>query len=211
MASSACIGVLMLDNHFQRFHGDIGNPATMPFPVLYRKVANATTRAITTLQDNSFLEPFVAAGHQLVEDGADGVVTSCGFLAIYQRQFADRLGVPVAASALLQIPMVERLLPKGKRAGVITFNAKSLGAAHLQGVGAPLDTPIVGLADSGRFQRALLGDALVDGYEARKSEAVEAAEFARAAVSSGWGNRAGVHEPCASCRRHPCGNRATRV
>jgi Asp/Glu/hydantoin racemase len=169
------IGILMLDNSFERFAGDIGNPATMPFPVLYRKVAGATTQAITSLEDNAFLEPFIAAGQELVAQGADGIVTSCGFLAIYQEQLAERLGVPVAASALMQIPLVERLLPKGKRAGVITFNAETLGAPHLRGAGAPLDAPIVGLPNGGRFQRALFGDASVDSYAAREAEAVDAA------------------------------------
>ena len=176
MNKAPCLGILMLDNSFERYLGDIGNPATMPFPVLYRKVPNATTAAITTLQDDAFLEGFVAAGRALVEDGADAIVTSCGFLAIYQRELANRLGVPVASSALLQIPLVDRLLPAGKRTGVLTFNGASLGRPHLEGVGAPLDVPIVGLADGGRFQRALLGLATDDGYDIREGEAVDAAQ-----------------------------------
>jgi hypothetical protein len=35
---------------------------------------------------------------------------------------------------------------------------------------------IAGLADAGRFRRALLGDASVDGYDVREAEAIEAAE-----------------------------------
>ena len=177
MQNAPCLGILMLDNRFERYLGDIGNAATMPFPVLYRKAPNATTAAITTLQDNSFLEGFVAAGQALVEAGADGIVTSCGFLAIYQKELASRLGVPVATSALMQIPIVDRLLATGKRTGVLTFNGASLGRPHLEGVGAPLDVPIVGLPDNGRFQRALLGDPTVDGYEAREEEAVDAARL----------------------------------
>jgi hypothetical protein len=83
--------------------------------------------------------------------------------------------VPVAASALLQLPLVEALLPIGRRVGVITFDAHSLGAAHLAGVGAQRDTPIVGLAQDGRFRRALLGEQSVDGYDLREAEAIEAA------------------------------------
>jgi hypothetical protein len=175
MHKAPCLGILMLDNRFERYLGDIGNPATMPFPVLYRKVPNATTAAITTLQDDSFLEGFVEAGLALVSEGADGIVTSCGFLAIYQKELASRLGVPVASSALLQIATVDRILPKGKRTGVLTFNGASLGRPHLEGVGAPLDVPIVGLASDGRFQRALLGLVTDDGYDIREGEAVDAA------------------------------------
>lgn len=177
MRNAPCLGILMLDNRFERYLGDIGNPATMPFPVLYRKVPNATTAAITTLQDDAFLEGFVAAGQALVDEGADGVITSCGFLAIYQKELAGRLGVPVASSALMQIPIVDRLLAPGKRAGVLTFNGASLGRPHLEGVGAPLDVPIVGLPDNGRFQRALLGLATDDGFDIREKEAVDAAQL----------------------------------
>ncbi len=182
-AKRPVLGVLMLDNNFARYPGDLGNPATFEaalghaaIPVLYAKVAGATTDAITTIKDDTFLEPFAAAALDLVARGADGIITSCGFLAIYQRAFAARLPVPVASSALLQLPLVEATLPQGKRAGVITFNAQSLGAPHLGGVGARLDTPIVGLAHDGRFRRALHGDARVDGYGYRDSEAIEAAE-----------------------------------
>lgn len=182
-AKRPILGVLMLDNSFDRYPGDLGNPATFEnaigrtdIPVIYAKVAGATTDAITTIKDDTFLEPFVAAALDLVARGADGIITSCGFLAIYQRAFAARLPVPVASSALLQLSLVEATLPQGRRAGVITFNAQSLGAPHLKGVGARLDTPIVGLAHDGRFRRALHGDASVDGYGYREAEAIEAAE-----------------------------------
>lgn len=174
-AAPPTLGVLMLDNAFERHPGDLGNPATFPFPVLYERTPGASTQAITTISDDAFLEPFTAAARRLVARGADGIVTSCGFLAIYQRELARRLPVPVATSALLQVAPVGQLLPQGRRVGVLTFNGESLGAPHLSAVGAPLDTPIVGLPHDGRFRRALLGDPTVDGYEMREGEAIEAA------------------------------------
>ena len=174
-AKPATLGILMLDNNFARYVGDMGNRRTWDVPVLYRKTPGATTRAVTTLQDDTFLAPFLASAEALVADGADGIVTSCGFLAIYQKALAAKLSVPIATSALLQIALVERLLPAGQRVGVLTFDATSLGRPHLDAVGAPHDVPIVGLAESGRFRRALLGDAAVDGYDDRESEAVDAA------------------------------------
>lgn len=169
------LGILMLDNAFERYPGDVGNPATWSIPIVTRKIKGATTERATTLDDDSFLEAFIAAGHELVADGATAITTSCGFLAIYQKGLARRLTVPVATSALLQIAIVERLLPPGKRAGVVTFNGKSLGRRHLEGVGAPLDTPIVGLPEGGRFRSALLGDPTGDSYDAREREAVDSA------------------------------------
>ena len=59
----------------------------------------------------------------------------------------------------------------------MAFNGASLGRPHLESVGAPLDIPIVGLPDNGRFQRALLGLATEDSYEIRENEAVDAARL----------------------------------
>jgi Asp/Glu/hydantoin racemase len=169
------LGILMLDNAFERYPGDLGNPATFDWPVLYETTVGASTAAITTLSDDAFLEPFQRSAERLIARGADGIVTSCGFLAIYQKDLAARLPVPVATSALLQVPLVERLLPAGQRVGVITFNGQSLGPKQFDGVGAAHDTPVAGLREDGRFRRALLGDASVDGYHHREAEAVEAA------------------------------------
>jgi hypothetical protein len=145
----ACVGILMLETHFPRIPGDIGHAATWPFPVLYKVVRGATAERVTTAKrgdrSTGLLDAFIDAGRQLVRDGADGLTTSCGFLSIYQQEIAEHCGVPVAASSLMQIPLVERLLPPGKRVGVLTFAASRLSAEHLKAAGASPETPIVGM------------------------------------------------------------------
>src|SRR6202022_2232793 len=122
-------------------------------PVLSKVVRGATAERVTTARANDgstgLLDAFLAAGGELVQDGADGITTSCGFLSIYQRELAAHCHVPVAASALMQIPFAERLLPPRKRVGVLTFSAALLGPDHLVAAGAATDTPIVG-AERGR-------------------------------------------------------------
>src|SRR6266446_7878666 len=121
---SASVGILMLETRFPRIPGDIGHAATWPFPVLYKVVRGATGERVTTAKANDrstgLLDAFLGAAAELVQDGADGITTSCGFLSIYQRELAAHCGVPVAASALMQIPLVERLLPPQKRVGVLS-------------------------------------------------------------------------------------------
>ena len=172
----ATIGVIMLDTAFERFVGDIGNAQSLPFPVLYRTVRGASAAAITALSDDKFLDPFVATAEALIADGADGIMTSCGFLALYQGQMAERLSVPVATSALLQVPMVQRLLPRHRQVGVVTFNATTLGAPHLEAVGASVLTPVIGLPEHGTFRRAILGDATGDSFYNREREAILTAQ-----------------------------------
>src|SRR6266481_2093423 len=139
----ACVGILMLETRFPRIPGDIGHAATWPFPVLYKVARGATGERVTTAKANDrstgVLDAFLAAAAELVQDGADGITTSCGFLSIYQRELAARCGVPVAASALMQIPLVERLLPSGRRVGVLAFSASRLGPDHLAAAGAAPD------------------------------------------------------------------------
>ena len=140
----ARVGILMLDTHFPRVPGDIGNATTWPFPVLYRVIRGATPRRTNAGREEWILGAFVEAGAELVADGADGITTSCGFLSLYQERLASELGVPVAASSLMQIPFIERLLPPGRRVGVITASSETLGTEHLEAAGALPDTPVVG-------------------------------------------------------------------
>ena len=89
----------------------------------------------TRSSDDRLLEPFIAAGLELVDDGVDGITTSCGFLALCQGALAVRLPVPVATSALLQIQCVQAMLPRDKTVGVLTFDAASLGRSTLPRLG----------------------------------------------------------------------------
>jgi hypothetical protein len=169
----ACVGILMLETRFPRIPGDIGHAATWPFPVLYKVVRGATTERVATAKANDpatgLLDTFLAAGAELVQDGADGITTSCGFLSIYQRELASHYSVPVAASALMQIPLVERLLPPRKRVGVLTFSAALLSPDHLVAAGAAPDTPVVGAERGREFWRVIArGEMTLDMAAARQ-------------------------------------------
>lgn len=155
---SAAIGVMMLETRFARPVGDIGNPNTFDFPVRYEIVRGASVRRALTGRADGLLDPFVAAGRRLVARGAVALTTSCGFLALLQRELADALPVPVATSSLLQLAWLAPLMPAGRRCGVITADRVSLGPDHLRACGAPPDTPIEGMAPDGAFAHHVLGD-----------------------------------------------------
>ncbi|HEX4261363.1 MAG TPA: aspartate/glutamate racemase family protein [Acetobacteraceae bacterium] len=179
------IGILMLRTGFRRFPGDVGHAATFPFPVQYRVVREATPEDVADFHDGRLLPAFRDAARALVEEGVDAIATSCGFLACYQRELAASVPVPVASSALLQLPMVARMLPAGLRVGVLTYDAGALGRAHLEAVGAEPDTPVVGLPADGGFVRAIRGGDAAPDFEALAAEAVDAA--ARLAAMPGVG------------------------
>ena len=146
------------------------------FPVQYRVVRDATPNRVTRPEGPDMLDAFKAAADELIDAGVDGITTTCGFLALYQRELAEHCSVPVATSALLQVPMVARILPKGKRPAILTFSAESLTSRHLEAVGADTATPIYGMPPGSEFQRAIReGDASVP-FATLQREVLETAE-----------------------------------
>ena len=111
---------------------------------------------------------FASAGNALADQGAIGLITSCGFLAALQKPLAARLRVPLAASSLLQIPHLPGPV------GVITYDAAALGPAHFQGCDASPATPCIGLPKDGAFHAMIEAGAAYD-VQALRNEAVDAA------------------------------------
>jgi hypothetical protein len=148
----------MLDTRFPRIAGDVGSPATFPFPVRRRVVAGASAPGVVRGDGTVPLALFVQAGVELAREGAVGLATSCGFLARHQRELAAALPVPVATSSLLQVAWLDAILPAGRRCGVVTIDAPSLGPRELEAVGARPDTPIAGVQAGGEMHRRILGD-----------------------------------------------------
>lgn len=168
------LGVLMLDTRFPRIVGDIGNPATFGFPLRHAVVAGASPQRVVRERDLSLLQPFIEAGRALVAQGARAITTSCGFLVLFQSELGRALPVPVWTSSLLLLPELQAALPAGRRAGVITIDAASLGADHLRAAGADPATPVEGVAPGCSLQRTLLGN-LPTLDEAQASREVVAA------------------------------------
>ncbi|MBV9251605.1 MAG: aspartate/glutamate racemase family protein [Acetobacteraceae bacterium] len=152
----APLGILMLEARFPRILGDMGNAGTWPFPVLYRVVKGASPQRVVLDSAAGLLESFLAAATDLVDQGAEAITTNCGFLSLFQQELAAHVRVPVATSALLQVPWVQAMLPPGQRVGVITVSAESLTARHLEAAGAPPDTPFIGTEDGQEFFRVLI-------------------------------------------------------
>ncbi len=152
----APLGILMLETRFARVPGDIGHAGTWPFPVLYRVVRGASPERVVLHAAEGLLPRFLEAAKDLVDLGARAITTSCGFLSLFQRELAAHAGVPVAASSLMQIPWVQASLPPGRRVGVVTVSAGSLTPAHLEAVGAPVDTPLAGTENGVEIFRVLV-------------------------------------------------------
>jgi Asp/Glu/hydantoin racemase len=172
----AAVGILMLEARFPRIPGDVGNALTFPFPVLYQVVRGASPDRVVRHRAEGLLDAFIAGGRELVALGAEGIVTNCGFLSLFQEQLAAACAVPVATSALMQATLIERMLPRGKRVGILTVSAASLTAEHLEAAGVALDTPVVGTESGREFSRVLLDDELELDVAAAERDILDAGE-----------------------------------
>jgi len=130
------IGILMLDTSFPRPPGDIGNATTFDFPVRYRIVRGASPQRVVIEQDPALLEPFIQGARELQQDGVRAITTSCGFLALFQREMAAAVDIPLFTSSLMLMPVVHRMLRPDQKIGVLTANSRHLTPRVLEAVGA---------------------------------------------------------------------------
>ena len=165
------LGILMLDTRFPRIEGDIGNPASFDFPVIFRRMAGiGSADAVAAHPDRArVLAALKANADALAAEGAVGLSTSCGFLALYQKDLEALSPVPVATSALLLIREL-----RDRKVGVITASAENLTPAHFEAVDAPGDTPVEGLPSDGSFAATFLRNGLTLDRDAVEREAVAA-------------------------------------
>lgn len=129
------IGILMLDTFFPRIVGDIGNACTFPFPVRYKVIRGALPTRVVEQIDEGLLACFVEGARELEAEGAKAITTSCGFLAIHQRELAAAVRVPVFTSSLLMVPLVEAMIAPSQNIVIVTANRERLTARHLAGAG----------------------------------------------------------------------------
>jgi Asp/Glu/hydantoin racemase len=171
------VGILMLDTKFPRIAGDMGNATTFPFPVRYHRVAGASPDRVVRGGAEGLLPDFVEGARALEREGVGAITTNCGFLVKFQRELAAAVKVPVFTSSLLMVPLVIRMLPPGRRVGVLTVNAATLTREHLEGAGIARDAPLVvaGMEGEKEFTRVMLGDELELDVDLAREEHVRVA------------------------------------
>lgn len=153
------IGILLLDTIFPRLLGDVGNPKTFPFPVIYEKVQGAIPMRVVKERDGCLLPSFIEGAKALERRGVKAITTSCGFLAIWQKEIASAVDIPVFTSSLLQVPWAYQITGRRGRIGILTADVSSLTEVHFEGVGAAgIPMVVRGLNPEGEFYRVYIGN-----------------------------------------------------
>ncbi len=166
------LGILMLESHFPRIVGDVGNARTWNFPVLYKVVRGSLPqKVVLDLQDED-LKPFIEAAQELEAAGVRAITTSCGFLSLFQEKIARVLHVPLFTSALMLVPSL-LLAFQGKKLLILTANSKTLTQRHLQAVG--IDSALQGTAFDivGTEDREMFTNFTVQNWDSVDTEVCE--------------------------------------
>lgn len=171
------IGILMLNTKFPRIPGEMGNATTWDFPVLYKVVKGASPHRVVRESDPALLQPFIQAAQELEQEGVRAITTNCGFLAMFQKEMAAAVNVPVFTSTLMMIPMVYNMLKPNQKVGVITVNAKALSEKHFIGAGAEnIPVAIAGLETEEEFTHVMLDDWIEMDVDKARAEHIRVAQ-----------------------------------
>ena len=123
----------------EKLTGNSTNPKTFYFPVSYSRIKGATIHTILENPCRNVLQSMIKEARKMETQGIRAITTSCGFNAVFQRELADAVHVPVFTSSLIQIPMVQNMLGSQQTVGVITAKKSSLTERHLRAIG--IDNP----------------------------------------------------------------------
>jgi aspartate/glutamate racemase len=171
------IGILMLETQFPRIPGDIGNATTWDFPVLYKIIQKVTPDLVVRKGAPGLLEEFIREAQELEKEGVRAITTNCGFLALFQKEMASAVNIPVFTSSLMQVPFAYMMIKQSQKVGIITVHSKSLTQKHLSCVGADKIPHIIyGTEGEEEFSRVILDDEMELDVNKSRDELVRVAK-----------------------------------
>ena len=146
------LGIIILDDVFPGFPGDVRNASAYPFPIQYEVAEGVDIEALVRKEDKSpCLAPIQRAARKLAGMGCRAIAAECGYFAYFQREIAGSVDVPVFMSSLLQVPLAQRLIGPDRLVGILVAEKKFITATHLEAVGIQVGSNYVlaGAEDDG--------------------------------------------------------------
>ena len=130
------LGIILLDDVYPGFPGDVRNASAYPFPIQYEIACDVDIHKLVVEEDKSAcLEPVVRAARNLEKMGCRAIAAECGYFACFQREIAAAVCVPVFMSSLLQVPLAQQIVGPERVVGILMANAHYLKDCHLESVG----------------------------------------------------------------------------
>ena len=123
------VGILQLPANIPMLPGDMGNPTTFDFPVLYELIEEIDPFWVLADKPHPVvMKKLIAACKRLTMQGVTTIIGNCGFFANYQPEVAESLdvGVTYFNGSLMQLPMILTSVGANKKVGVLTASKKLL-------------------------------------------------------------------------------------
>ena len=134
--SGAGLGIILVDEKYPAFPGDVRNPSAYPYPIQYAIAKDLTIQALVREKNqDAYLPAVINAAKQLEEMGCRAILGECGYFAYYQREVAKAVNVPVFLSSLLQIPWAQAVVGPDKIVGIICASKVFMQDKALENVG----------------------------------------------------------------------------
>lgn len=138
------LGIMVLDDAYPGFPGDVRNASAFPYPIQYEIAAGVDNYTLVWEQDKSpCRQPILDAAKKLERMGCKAIAAECGYFAWFQKDVAGHVDVPVFMSSLLQVPFIQHLIGPEKSVGIVCAQKRFLTDTHLKNVGIDLNSNFV--------------------------------------------------------------------
>ena len=146
------LGIILLDETYPGFPGDVRNPSAYPYPIQYEVARELDIKKLLHDSDkDQYLDTIITAALKLQKMGCRAIAAECGYFAFFQKEVAARLDIPVFMSSLLQVPWAQSIINPDRVVGILMSSKKALLEKHLLSVGVRPGTNYV------------VGDSMDDG------------------------------------------------
>lgn len=138
------IGIMVLDDAYPGFPGDVRNASAFGYPIQYEICEGVDNHALVWEQDKTpCRQPILDAARKLERMGCKAIAAECGYFAYFQKDVAGAVDVPVFMSSLLQVPFIQQTIGPKKKVGIVCAQRRFLTNTHLENVGIDPDSNIV--------------------------------------------------------------------
>ena len=135
------LGIMILDEVYPGFPGDVRNASAFPYPIQYDLVKDIDIAKLVWEPDKTqCLQPILDTAKRLEKMGCRAIAAECGYFSYFQKEVAGNVDIPAFMSSLLQVPMIQQVIGPKKTVGIVAAMGKFLKPEHLTNVGIDLES-----------------------------------------------------------------------
>ncbi len=138
------LGIMILDEVYPAYPGDVRNPSAYPYPIQYSVVKGVDCEILIRGEDkNPCKKPILDAAEELERMGCRAILSECGYFAYFQKDVKEYVNVPVFMSSLIQFPWIQQSISSQKAIGIMCAEKNHLKDEHLKAVNIDLNSNFI--------------------------------------------------------------------